>query len=59
MGRLGSGVVGAAASVFLGLEEVTGATFRTGVPTHCDVVVAASRHASHASRWADGCSVMS
>lgn len=54
MGRLGSGVVGDAASVFLGLEEVAGAAFRTGVPAHSDVVVAASRHPGHAGRWADG-----
>lgn len=58
VGRLGSGVVGTAASVFLGLEEVTGAAFRTGVPAHCDVVIAASCHCGDTSRWADGWSVM-
>lgn len=53
MGRLGGGVVGADASIFPGLDKVVDATFWTGVPGHCDVIVVASCHSGHTGRWAD------
>lgn len=53
VGRLGCRVVGTGAAIVLGVEDVADTTFRTGIPAHCDITVAAVCHCSHTGGRAD------
>lgn len=47
------GVVGSRPIIFFGIDKIVDSTFWTGVPAYCDVIVAASGHASQTRGRAD------